>query len=159
VIGECTNDIASSEYLVAHHGIKKSSAPYFNLDQEFNLHQTIKQLITNELINAAHDVSDGGLFITLAEMSFPRELGFDIETDSEIRTDAFLFGEGQGRVVVSVSEDKEDEFIEYMVSSTTNFTLIGHVTKGKLQIDGEHFGFINEIKNMYDNALASHLEN
>ena len=159
VIGNCTNDISSSEYLVSHHGIKKSPAPYFNLDEEFNLHQAISHLIELDAINAAHDVSDGGLFVTLSEMSFPNELGFDIETDAEIRPDAFLFGEGQGRVVVSVSEDKEDLFIETMVASGVNFTLIGHVTKGKLQIDGEHFGFIKEVKNLYNEALGKHLDN
>jgi phosphoribosylformylglycinamidine synthase len=159
VIGNCTNDISSSEYLVSHHGIKKSPAPYFNLDEEFNLHQGISHLIELDAINAAHDVSDGGLFVTLSEMSFPNELGFDIETDAEIRPDAFLFGEGQGRVVVTVSEDKEDLFIETMVASGVNFTLIGHVTKGKLQIDGEHFGFIKEVKNLYNEALGKHLDN
>ena len=159
VIGNCINDISSSEYLVSHHGIKKSPAPYFNLDEEFNLHQAISHLIELDAINAAHDVSDGGLFVTLSEMSFPNELGFDIETDAEIRPDAFLFGEGQGRVVVSVSEDKEDLFIETMVASGVNFTLIGHVTKGKLQIDGEHFGFIKEVKNLYNEALGKHLDN
>jgi phosphoribosylformylglycinamidine synthase len=159
ILGNCTNDISSSEYLVAHHGIKKSPVPYFNLDEEYNLHQVITQLIESESINAAHDVSDGGLFVTLSEMSFPNELGFDIETDAEIRPDAFLFGEGQGRVVVTVSEEMEDQFIETMVSSGVNFTLIGHVTKGKLQIDGEHFGFIKEVKNLYNDALGNHLDN
>ena len=159
LIGECTNDIASSEYLVSHHGITASPAPYFDLEKEYELHQAIAGLIENEYINAAHDVSDGGLFTTLVEMSFPRELGFDIETDAEIRTDSFLFGEGQGRVVITVSEEKEDEFIEFMVSSSVSFTLLGHVTKGKLQIDGEHFGFITEARNLYDNALSKHLEN
>ncbi|MFM7668653.1 MAG: phosphoribosylformylglycinamidine synthase subunit PurL [Bacteroidota bacterium] len=159
VIGNCTNDISSSEYLVSHHGIKKSPAPYFNLDEEFNMQQAISNLIELEAINAAHDVSDGGLFVTLSEMSFPNELGFDIETDAEIRLDAFLFGEGQGRVVVSVTEDEEDLFIETMIASGVNFTLIGHVTKGKLQIDGEHFGFIKEVKSLYNDALGKQLEN
>ena len=72
---------------------------------------------------------------------------------------AFLFGEGQGRVIVSVSEDNEDEFIERMAGSAVNFTLLGHVTKGKMMIDDEHFGFIKEAKDLFDNALAKHLEN
>jgi phosphoribosylformylglycinamidine synthase II len=159
IIGNCTNDIASSEYLVAHHGIKNSPAPYFNLDEEYNVQQAVNQLIENNIINAAHDISDGGLFVTLAEMSFPRELGFDIETDVEIRTDAFLFGEGQGRIVISVTEEKQNEFIETMLANGVNFTLIGHVTKGKIQIDGEHFGFIKEVKNLYNEALGKHLDN
>ena len=70
----------------------------------------VKGLIENNLVNAVHDISDGGLFVTLVEMSMPRELGFDIVMDSEIRDDAFLFGEGQGRVVVSVTEEEEEAF-------------------------------------------------
>ena len=46
-----------------------------------------------------------------------------------------------------------------MIKTTVNITLLGHVTKGKLQIDEEHFGFISEAKNIYDNALAQKLEN
>ncbi|MEY3439094.1 MAG: hypothetical protein RL265_1679, partial [Bacteroidota bacterium] len=106
IIGESTNDISSSEYLATYLGVKASPAPYFDLEKEFAMQHMVKGLIQNELINAAHDVSDGGLYITLVEMSMPRELGFDIVTDSEIREDAFLFGEGQGRVVITVSEEQ-----------------------------------------------------
>jgi phosphoribosylformylglycinamidine synthase len=91
-------------------------------------------------------------------MSMPRELGFDIVTDSEIREDAFLFGEGQGRIVVSVSEEQEEDFIEFMIDSGVNFTLLGHVTKGKLMVDDTHFGFITEAKDAYNNALGKLLE-
>ena len=159
ILGESHNDINSSEYLASIHGIKASGAPYFNLEEEFETHKALQGLIKDELINAAHDVSDGGLFVTLAEMAMPRELGFDIVTDSEVREDAFLFGEGQGRIVVTVSEDNEDDFIERMASSNVNFTLLGHVTKGKMMVDDEHFGFIQEAKGLFDNALAKHLEN
>ena len=159
VIGSCKNDINSSEYLSNILGVKESPAPYFNLEEEYQTHQIIKSLIQNKLINAAHDVSDGGLFTSLIEMGIPNELGFDIETDSEIREDAFLFGESQGRIVVTVGEDSEDEFIEYMASSEIDFTLLGHVTKGKIQIDGEHFGFINEAKSLYQNALQNAINN
>jgi phosphoribosylformylglycinamidine synthase len=88
----------------------------------------------------------------------PRGLGFDIVSDADIRLDAFLFGEGQGRAVVSVTEEQEEAFVEYMVASGINMTLLGHVTKGKLQIDEQHFGFITEAKDIYDNALGAHLE-
>ncbi|MFN5878977.1 MAG: AIR synthase-related protein, partial [Flavobacteriales bacterium] len=159
VIGECTNDIASSEYLASYHGIKASPAPNFDLEKEYAMQHMVKGLIQNELVNAVHDVSDGGLFVSLVEMSMPRELGFDIETDSEVREDAYLFGEGQGRVVVSVSEDQEEEFIEFMLDSGVSYTLLGHVTKGKLMVDGEHYGFVTEAKELYNNALGKLLEN
>lgn len=159
VVGDSVNDISSSEYLASYHGIKASPAPYFDLEKEYAMQHMVKGLIQNELVNAVHDVADGGLFVSLVEMSIPRELGFDIVTDSEIREDAFLFGEGQGRVVVTVSEDQEEEFIEFMMDSGVNFTLLGHVTKGKMMVDDEHYGFIAEAKELYNNALGKHLEN
>ena len=159
LIGSYEEDISSSEYLANYHNVKASPAPYFDLDEEYKTHNVVKELIQADRINAAHDVADGGLYVSLVEMSFPRSLGFDIVTDSEIREDAFLFGEGQGRIVVTVSEDQEDLFLEHMVNSKVNFTLLGHVTKGKLVVDDEHFGFVNEAKEIYDNALGNMLDN
>ena len=144
---------------MSYHGVKASPAPYFNLEEEFAMQQTVKTLIQNGLINAAHDVADGGLFVSLTEMAIPRELGFDIVTDSEVREDAFLFGESQGRVLVTVNEDQEDDFLEHMMQSNVSFTLLGHVTKGKMMIDDEHFGFIGEAKALFNDALAKHMEN
>ncbi len=158
ILGDTVEDIASSEYLASYHKILASPAPYFDLEKEYALHQAIKGLINNTLVNAVHDCSDGGLFVTLAEMSFPRGLGFDIVTDSEIREDAFLFGESQGRVVVTLSEDQEEAFIEFMLNTGVNFTLLGHVTKGKFVIDDEHYGFCHEAKDIFDNALAMKLD-
>ncbi len=158
IIGQSYDDISSSEYLYSYHGVKESPAPYFNLEEEFAMQQVVKELIKNKYVNAVHDVADGGLFVTLTEMAIPNELGFDIVTDSEVREDAFLFGEGQGRVVVTVNEDQEDEFIEMMMQTKVSFTLLGHVTKGKMMVDDEHFGFIKEAKEMFNSALAKHLE-
>lgn len=158
VLGDSVDCISSSEYLASFHNIAASPAPHFDLEKEYELHQVVKGLIANQFINAAHDVSDGGLFIALAEMSFPRGLGFDIVTDSEVREDAFLFGEAQGRVVVTVSEEQEQDFIEFMMASQVNYTLLGHVTKGKFMIDEQHYGFCHEAKDIYDNALETYLE-
>jgi phosphoribosylformylglycinamidine synthase len=158
VLGDSVNCISSSEYLYSYHKIEASPAPHFDLEKEFDLQQAIKGLIYNKTINAAHDCSDGGLFVTLAEMSFPNGLGFDIVTDSEIREDAFLFGEAQSRVVVTVSEEQEDNFLEFMAQTGVNFTLLGHVTKGKFVIDDEHFGFCDEAKAIYMNSLGDKLK-
>ena len=158
LIGKYEEDISSSEYLANYHKVKASPAPYFDLDYEYRVQSVTKELIQHDLINAAHDVADGGLYVSLVEMSLPRELGFDIVTDSEIREDAFLFGEGQGRILVTVSEDQEDLFLEHMVNSKVNFTLLGHVTKGKLVVDEQHFGFVDDAKEIYNNALGKLLQ-
>jgi len=155
LLGESRDCINSSEYLYNWHGVKNSPAPYFNLDEEAQLHETVQQLIRRGIISSAHDVSEGGLFITLLEKCMPRGLGFDITSDSEVREDAFLFGEAQGRVVVSVNEQQEDEFIEFMATNKTDFTLLGHVTKGKMIMDDISFGFINEAKEIYENHISN----
>lgn len=158
ILGDCVNDISSSEYLAKYHKIEASPAPHFDLEKEFVLQEAVKGLISSELINAAHDCADGGLFVSLVEMSMPRGLGFDIVTDSEVREDAFLFGEAQSRVVITVSENTEEDFIEFMMGSGVSYTLLGHVTKGKMMVDDEHFGFISEAKEIFDNALGNLIE-
>lgn len=158
LIGSSQNDIASSQYLVTVHGVKASPVPYFNLNEEFLMQEAVKGLIKNGLIHSAHDVSDGGLFTCLVEAAMPNHLGFDITTDAEIRKDAFLFGEAQGRVVVTVSASKEDQFIDYMRAQGTQFVVLGHVTKQEIRIDDSSFGFISDYKELYDTALEKHLE-
>jgi len=117
------------------------------------MHQVIKQLIKHQVIQSAHDVSDGGLFITLVESAMPNGLGFEIDSDNSIRKDAFLFGEAQGRVVVSISPDEQERFIELMATSEVDFSLLGAVSDGYLHIDEESFGHITDIKLVYDNVL------
>lgn len=146
LIGESVEDISSSVYLAAAHKVEESPAPFINVKQEINAQKSIRTLVEKELINSASVVSEGGVFYALAQMSLPNELGFDIEADGEIRLDAFLFSESQGRALVTVCEEKEDEFIEFMSNLEVPTTLLGHVTKGKMVIDGEHYGFITDLK-------------
>jgi phosphoribosylformylglycinamidine synthase subunit PurL len=154
LIGQSKDDINASEYLASYHGVRNSPAPYFNLDEEYRMQAIVRQLIKDGLINSAHDCADGGLFVTLVEKGLPSGLGFDITSDSEVRLDAFLFGEAQGRVVVTVSEDQEDQFIDYLAAAKQSFSLLGHVTKGKMVVDEMHLGFIEDAKKIYDNALG-----
>jgi phosphoribosylformylglycinamidine synthase subunit PurL len=154
LLGESKNDINSSEYLASIHGIRLSPAPHFDIEEEFRLQQCIKDLIQNNYLNAAHDISDGGLYTCLIEMGLVSGLGFDIVSDSEVRKDAFLFGESQSRVIVTVTEDYEEEFLDMVGEHDVPVTLLGHVTKGKLVVDGEHFGFIEDIRPLYENAIG-----
>ena len=155
LLGQVVEDIASSEYLVMEHRIERSPAPYFDLDEEQRLHTQLLMLIREGLITAAHDVSDGGLWTALVEMGLPRGLGFDIITDSEVRPDAFLFGEAQGRAVVTVADEEQDDFLDRMRASRVPCVLLGHVTKGKLVVDEEHFGFIEDARTVYEGTIPS----
>ncbi len=111
LLGHVKNDINCSEYLHKICVVEFSPPPYFNLDEEFRLHNTVSDLISAKLIESAHDISEGGLFVTLAESGFNRHLGFEVaQNNAGIRKDAFWFGEAQGRVVVTVKPDKVLDF-------------------------------------------------
>jgi phosphoribosylformylglycinamidine synthase len=158
LVGNLSNDICSSEYLYSYHKVKLSPAPEFDLDFEVKLNKILQELAKKSLVNSMHDVSDGGLYITLLESAMPNNLGFDITTASEVRTDSFLFGEAQGRVVVSVPIEKEMDFVDFMMKNKFPFYTLGHVTKGELRIDDISFGFISDAKEKYETALEKLLE-
>ncbi|MGI4749740.1 MAG: phosphoribosylformylglycinamidine synthase subunit PurL [Janthinobacterium lividum] len=153
LIGESKNDIASSQYLASFHQISASPAPFFDLEKEYAMHQIIKQLIKEKLLVSAHDVADGGLYIALLESALPNQLGFEIETDGEIRKDAFLFGEAQGRVVVSIKPENQEALVELMATSETEFSFLGTVTSGSLKVDDTDFGSVKEASAIYDHVL------
>jgi len=155
ILGVMNNDINCSEYLHKIRGVKYSPAPYFNLDEEFLLHAKINELIAKDLIQSAHDISEGGAFIMLCEAGFNRELGFSIITKDNLRKDAFLFGEGQGRVIVSVSLNHVKKFESALAGFP--YEKIGVVSSGEIVVDGEFWGTIDWWKDKYDTAIENFL--
>lgn len=157
MIGENRNDISSSQYLVNIHGVEASPVPFFSLEEEFSLQEQVKMVIRKGLIKSAHDVSEGGLFVALMEKAMSSGLGFDVTTDAAIRRDAYLFGESQSRVIVSVAQDVEDKFIDLMMLNGVEFDLMGHITKGSIRIDDQDWGHVEKYKELYDTAIEKML--
>jgi len=156
LVGTQRNDINSSEYLHKICGIEYSPAPYFNLEEEFEVQHEIKKMIHKKLINSAHDVSEGGLFITLIESCFNRNLGFTVSSSgTAIRKDAYWFGEAQSRVVITVSKENRNDFIMLLEKMEMTVTYLGTVTGGSINIDGDDWGSVNEWKEKYDNAISN----
>ena len=153
LVGKSYADISSSEYLQKIKGVEFSPAPHFDIEEEFALQQQIAKAIKEKVIASAHDVSEGGLFITLIESSFNRNLGFEVaSTDANIRKDAYWFGEAQSRVVVTVKKDQVAAFEKSLGSAT--FAKLGTVTNGSVSIDGENWGNVISWKEKYDNAIG-----
>ncbi|MRT93398.1 AIR synthase related protein [Ancylomarina sp. 16SWW S1-10-2] len=146
LLGESHNDIAGSQYLQC---IKKEvplGIPHFSLYEERKVNECVQKLIKEKLVVSAHSVDEGGLFFNLVASGMALGFGFDITSPAEVRKDAFLFGESQSRIVVSVSMENEDDFIDAMMESGLPFSTLGHVTKGELRIDDIPFGFIDDYK-------------
>jgi len=155
LLGVSNNDINCSEYLHKICGIKYSPAPYFDLEEEYQLQQKLAELINNDLILSAHDVSEGGLFVALCEAGFNRELGFSMLTSGSIRKDAFLFGEAQSRVIVTVALEDAKHFESIL--KDLPYEKIGVVTSGELVVDGDFWGTIDWWMNAYDTAIENYL--
>jgi phosphoribosylformylglycinamidine synthase subunit PurL len=155
VIGTMRNDINSSEYLHKIKGVEFSQAPYFDLEEEFQLQQKVAELIGAGIIESAHDISEGGLFVTLCESGFTNELGFTVRTGNDFRKDAFLFGEAQSRVVVSVAPANFEAF-ENLLNGFPHQE-VGIVSTGKIEIDGKEWGDIQQWKELYNTSIEKHL--
>ena len=156
LIGNSTNDINSSQYLSKVCGVEYSPAPHFDLEEEFALQQKIADLIKDMVVESAHDVSEGGLFITLLESGFHRNLGFDVlAADYNIRKDAQWFGEKQSRVVISVKAENLSKLKKTL--GNYPYEELGVVTSGSVEVDGMEWGVIREWKAKYDTALENYL--
>jgi phosphoribosylformylglycinamidine synthase len=163
LIGTQKNDIGSSEYLHKIKGVELSPAPYFNIDEEFTVQKFTSSIIKEKIIASAHDISEGGLMVALLESGFNRNLGFDVTssslTEEGLRTDAYWFGEAQGRIVVSCSKDKLNELKHKAASTGIDIAVLGTVTSSAVKINGEDFGDIKSWKNSYDTAIEKILSN
>ena len=124
------------------------------LKKSLNCSKKVAELIDNKVIESAHDVSEGGLFITLIESCFNKGVGIDVvAVDAMIRKDAYWFGEAQSRVVVSVKSSKLASFKKLI--GDHDFEELGEVTTGSVEVDGMNWGNIEDWKLKYDTAIEN----
>lgn len=159
LLGQGRDDINSSEYLHKIIGVEHSPAPHFDLEEEKGLQAFVLGLIRGKKIQSAHDVSEGGLAITLLEKGFNRGLGFEVRTGEQLRADGYWFGEAQSRVVVSVSKANAAALESAAAAAGVPFEKLGEVTSGDIKVQGEDWGKIGAWKHTYDTAIESYLKN
>ncbi len=163
LIGRSRNDISSSEYLHKLIGIEFSPAPHFHLEEEHRLHQAIAKLNKAGIVQSCHDISEGGLFISLLESAMASGLGFDIHSNPNFRNDAFLFGESQSRAIVTIRPEDKEKFdaVMHAVIDATEHSVkaekLGVVKGEHIIIDNEDWGTVDSWKQPYDIAIESHL--
>jgi phosphoribosylformylglycinamidine synthase len=157
LVGVSRDDINSSEYLHKIHGVEFSPAPYFELEEEYNLQRAIEMLIKEKLVASAHDVSEGGLFVAITESGFNNNLGYNINTKKAIRKDTYLFGEAQSRVVISAAATQAAAIEQLLTAAAISFEKLGTVTENDIVIDGDNWGTIVDWKSKYDNAIGNFL--
>jgi phosphoribosylformylglycinamidine synthase II len=140
LLGETDGHIGGTEYLERIHGVVAGDAPPISLEIERNLHAACLEAARDGLLRSAHDCSEGGLAVALAECCIVRKSGVygaEVDLSSSLREDMYLFGEDQSRVVVSVSARNVDRVLALAGSHNVVAAPIGRVTgEGRLKIGG-----------------------
>ncbi len=159
ILGENKYEIGGSEYLSRIHKLIKGDAPEITLVKEKNLCNLVLKLIENKLVNSAHDISDGGLAIALAEcciMNRDKQIGCIITKSITTRKDFDLFSESQSRIIISANNSNKKKIIEYAKEFDIHLEHIGKVGGNKYImneilnidldiLDDKYFNTINKL--------------
>ncbi len=130
--------LGGSEYLYTIHGQKAGRPPALDLKREKRLQGLCRELIRRGWLRSAHDVSDGGLAVALAEACIGQEgqaIGAKVHIPGEKRADIALFGESPSRILVSVSQDYLRQVLELTRKEACPVDRLGTVGGKELQID------------------------
>ena len=134
LLGKNKEEIGGTEYLTIVHNLIKGKPPAIDLNFEKRVQKACQQAIRARIIKSAHDCSDGGLAVALAECCIGNQekmLGAEILLKEKIRTDALLFGETQSRIIVSLEEKNLKRLESICKKNRVPFTVIGQVSYEK----------------------------
>jgi phosphoribosylformylglycinamidine synthase subunit PurL len=160
LLGRTREELGGSEYLKVVHGLVKGTPPWIDLRLEQAVQSCCVEAINKGLLRSAHDISDGGLAVALAEccVSGPdKPLGVRIERREMIRADAFLFSESQSRVVVSVEEKNLGQLRELAAARNVPMQIIGAVGGTRLVIQPLLHVPVEELRTIWSMGLTSRL--
>jgi phosphoribosylformylglycinamidine synthase len=160
LLGETKEEIGGSEYLKIIHNLKKGDAPSLDLKKEKALQDTVLEAINKGLVNSAHDCSEGGLAVALAESCLTnanKKLGANINLSSKIRADALLFGETQSRVILSARQNNVDKIVKLAKKQGVAVSAIGTVGGRKLVIGKFIDVSLDDLDAAWREAIGSYL--
>jgi phosphoribosylformylglycinamidine synthase len=144
--------LSGSEYLERVHGLV-AGRPTIDIDLEAAVQRTCRRLVGEGLVKSAHDLSDGGLAVALAESCIAGNLGFRGEFSVSGRWDAALFGEYQSRVVVSAPPEALPHIQAICTEEGVPYVRLGDCSGGSLVIDGLIDVPVSELEDTWRNAL------
>jgi phosphoribosylformylglycinamidine synthase len=155
LLGNNCSNIAASEYLKVIHNRIEGDAPHVDLDQEQRLYDTFLELAGLGLVKSAHDCSDGGLAVTIAESCFAntQRIGARIDLNLQHRPDAELFGEVHSRIIFSTDKRNVEKIKEVCHKYNFPKQVIGKTGGSKLIINDLINADIEELYTIWGNSL------
>jgi len=161
LLGETKEELGASEYLHTIHNHTGGPVPEIDLPVEKKLQETLLGAIRTGLVRSAHDISDGGLAVALAESCISNQkapVGANVELDTSLRTDCLLFGESQSRVIVTTSPSNADQFNELFHDASIPCRRVGRVGGKRLRINQLVDLPIARLSDEYFNAMHCFME-
>ncbi len=145
LLGLTMEELGGSEYLKVLFDTTRGKPPYLDMAVERKIQALCLELIRSDLLQSAHDCSDGGLAVALAEscMTGPVLLGVDAQMESTLRKDALLFGESQSRILVSFKAENREKVEQAASRLGVNYEFLGVVSGQKLRVAVNDEEFIN----------------
>lgn len=134
LVGELRGELGASEYLAALHGLELGSPPQLDLALERAVQQAVIGLIQAGLCDTAHDCSEGGLAVALAEMCCAGNLGAEVTLGGQLRPDALLFGEAPSRILIAVAPPQLAVVRARLAEANLPYTELGQVGGAALAV-------------------------
>ncbi|MDH7479471.1 MAG: phosphoribosylformylglycinamidine synthase subunit PurL, partial [Syntrophomonadaceae bacterium] len=138
LLGPYPESIGASEYLSLVHGLEAGPVPEPDLLLERLVQETCRQLIREKLINSAHDLSEGGMAVALAESCISGGIGVEVavvDYADQQRLDAVLFGEGPARIIISVCPNAVERVVQFCREKGAPLFKVGQVGGQSLRIE------------------------
>jgi phosphoribosylformylglycinamidine synthase II len=139
LLGSTRNELGGSEYLAVKHGKEEGYPPMLNFRVELGVQNTTLAAIRADLVSSAHDCSEGGIAVAIAESAITGGKGAVIDIEAIDRVDTTLFAESQSRIILTANPANANAIQAIAEDQDIPFTVIGTVggTNLKISIDGE----------------------
>jgi phosphoribosylformylglycinamidine synthase len=135
LLGETADELGGSEYLSIQHGVIAGAPPALVIEDELAIHRALLDAVEAGLIKSAHDCSEGGVAVSLAECAIAGGIGASVALDDDLAPAISLFSETQGRVVLTCAEQDAEALTDMLVSHDVPFSVIGEVGGERLVIE------------------------
>lgn len=157
LLGETYAELGGSEFQAVVHGVTEGRPPALDLNVEKKLLDGVLAAIQKGLVQSAHDLSEGGLAVALAESCISGGLGAKVDFATELRPDFALFSESQSRILLSAAPDKAPELEQLIASYGVPVQKIGQVTGDKLEISVNARSVlarpVSELKQVWEDVI------
>ena len=161
MLGRTREELGGSEYLQWLHGLTRGTPPWIDLKMEQAVQRCCLEAIDQGILRSAHDISDGGLAVALAECCIggpEKPLGVRVQTHEMIRADALLFSESQSRIIVSLEEENMGRLQEIGTRHNVPVQQIGVVGGTRFSIQPLVQLPVEELKSIWSNGLTARLK-